>query len=139
MAPKFEFIKDKVLLLTPNWNEAEKPEHSAGQVCRVREQDGIRTCEVLLPVDGGELAGKRAWLGIRFEVLGKGFDLIKIGPGTWKVDGMAQAREGVNAYVILCGVPEPAPWEGEQCHTDSTLTNSSLLSSGEKPELSKAV
>lgn len=38
--------------------------------------------------------------------------LIKIGPTCWKVDPSVQEdRYGLHAYLVLCEVPEPAPWE----------------------------
>ena len=37
--------------------------------------------------------------------------LIKIGPGTWKVDPSIHQPNVLHAYLVLCEVPEPAPWE----------------------------
>ena len=134
MMTQFEFIKNKVLLLTPHWSSVAEGD---GQFCIVGKTDDDRwMCKVLVPIEGGELRGK-AKVGFRFEVLGKGFGLIKLGPGTWQIDGMV-TKDGINTYVILCQVPEPAPWE-ETCQKTSIQENSCQSKTEESQELSKAV
>jgi hypothetical protein len=111
---EFEFIKNKILLLTPKWVDDIKVNPYMEQVCNVRlTADGLQ-CTLMFPCDGGELRDKKASIGVRFPVFYqdglKAFGLLRLGPGTWKVDGVV-STDAMHAYVILCGVPEPAPWE----------------------------
>jgi hypothetical protein len=39
------------------------------------------------------------------------FGMMKIGPGTWKVIPSLNVPRVLHAFVVLCNVPEPAPWE----------------------------
>jgi hypothetical protein len=39
------------------------------------------------------------------------FGSRKIGPGTWVVTPSLNVPEMIHAFLVLCGVPEPAPWE----------------------------
>lgn len=136
----FAFLKDKILLLTPKWGSTDATVVEE-QVCSVEPAESGLICTLLIPVYTGDTKLSKTSIGIKFPVrtekeLGTAFGLIKIGPGTWKVDGLVR-HEPIKAYVILCGVPEPAPWEEETCHTDCTLGNSYPQRTGEKAESSK--
>lgn len=39
------------------------------------------------------------------------WQLVKLGPGTWDLPQAVSVEGKLHAFVTLCGVPNPAPWE----------------------------
>jgi hypothetical protein len=104
-----------VLMLTPKWSETimvdPRPEplccvrpdpaggHSA--VLRVTRRDG-RTETLGFPVRVGTPVGEGAAM--------KSWGLSRLGPGVWAVSPSIHQPGLLHAYVVLCDVPEPAPF-----------------------------
>lgn len=59
------------------------------------------------PVKNGPMDGKQ--FGHSYTM--KAWGLHKLGPGTWRVNPSIHQAGVIHAYVVLCEVPEPAPWE----------------------------
>jgi hypothetical protein len=119
---------NKILLLTPKWSTCIMEDPRKEPFCFASEMnpaafgDGkTRVWSILLalptdrpypltisfPAVNGPMKGKLYKQGA-MEYWG----LRKIGPGTWAVDPSVQEDcYKVHAYVVLCEVPEPAPWE----------------------------
>jgi hypothetical protein len=64
------------------------------------------TLQIEFPVKNGQMDLVREGYGYKI----KAYGLTKIGPGTWKVEPRIE-QNPIHAHVVLCNVPEPAPWE----------------------------
>jgi hypothetical protein len=109
-----------VLLLTPKWSESPMDDKRREPLCFASKTlDGKWSVLLTLPSDqpyphmvsfpavNGPMDGKR--VGDSYVM--KHWGLIKIGPRTWQVNPSIQQPGLVHAYLVLCDVPEPAPWE----------------------------
>ena len=116
---EFERLDQQVILLTPKWSVTqERPDDC---ICHVSGAEGKFTCTLICPVYG-ELGGAVIEMSFpvkvgEMEVVreGYGYKIIaygmsKIGPGTWKIAPRIE-QAPFHAHVVLCDVPEPAPWE----------------------------
>lgn len=94
------------------------PRASVESLCVVRNESGLNAC-LSLPVDGkphlfsfpcrvgdpdGEFDDYGGVISVRC------WGLRKIGPRTWQVIPSIRT-DVVHAYLVLCDVPEPAPFE----------------------------
>lgn len=111
-----------VLHLTPKWSETIMVDPRREPLCCVRRDPGGLGSTMSLPVadrphpiplsfrcrvgepdadfdDQGRCLAIRAW-GLR-----------RLGPGVWQVvPSLVEPSIGLHAYVVLCDVPEPAPF-----------------------------
>lgn len=65
-----------------------------------------------LPVHDGEPEGEfvdlapgmRSWGPMRY------YGLARLGPGVWRLDPSLYVPGGLHAFIVLCDVPDPAPF-----------------------------
>lgn len=110
--------EDPVLLLTPTWSNAPLLDLSLDEACRISrtpagdleldlrfEIDEIDVSESLtLPVQLGDYEQHRDGSVSRF-------GMRRLGPGTWLLQPSLNMPGKIHAFVVMCGVPEPPPWD----------------------------
>jgi len=113
-----------ILLLTPRWTETPMVDPRKEPLCVVRpdlqgswslmllfpQKDGPPFA-IQCPVKGGEPDGepvKRGDTVIGYRM--RRWGLRRLGPGVWELSPSIHEKGLVHAYVVLCDVPEPAPW-----------------------------
>lgn len=113
-----------ILHLTPKWSTRIMEDPRREPLCFVSKTVSGWSAVLALPT-GGQYPytlGFPVRLGVMDgyqtdpEDISKGYvmkawGLTKIGPGTWKVEPSISQAGVLHAYVVLCEVPEPAPWE----------------------------
>jgi hypothetical protein len=95
--------------LVPDQFEFDVPPKTCVAVLRVstlREEDGVFSDAELIPI-----LIRRGQPELHADGSIKIFGSRKIGPGTWAVTPSLNIPEVIHAFLVLCGVPEPAPWE----------------------------
>jgi len=114
-----------ILLLTTRWTETPMVDTRKEPLCVVRP-DLAGGWSLLLvfpkekgppfamncPVRPGEPDGDPIMQGDR--VVGftmRRWGLRRLGPGVWALDPSIHEHNVLHAYVVLCDVPDPAPWE----------------------------
>jgi hypothetical protein len=113
-----------VILLTPQWSDAIMTDPRPEPLCRVGpDGDGGWSLLLSLPVRTADGGVGRAQLGVPCRpgepdaVFERGrcvaisrWGLARLGPGVWRVLPSV-VHEGLHAFVVLWGAPDPAPWE----------------------------
>jgi len=109
-----------VFLLTPRWSPVILVDPTTEDLCFVaKEGDGRNPGGWMLYVRAfieDELAAfsvpvKSNMYELRPDGSMEIFGLRQLGPGTWRVAPSVNIPGQIHAFVILCGVPDPAPWE----------------------------
>ena len=113
-----EEARQPVLLLTPRWSEYVLVLTGLGweDCCRVQEMEGrlvatvrafigVESVFFAVPVQHGDPELKPDGSSVQT------FGMEKLGPGTWGLNPSVNIPELIHAFVILCEVPEPAPWK----------------------------
>ena len=109
----------KIHHLTPKWSTRIMEDPRKEPLCFASPQGDKWSVLLALPTNGpypltvSFTAAPGPYKGEMYkEGAMEHWGLIKIGPGTWKVDPSVQEdRYQLHAYIVLCEVPEPAPWE----------------------------
>jgi hypothetical protein len=111
-----------VLHLTPKWSETIMVDPRREPLCCVRRDGGGLGATLSLPAAGLPhpiTLGLRCRVGdpdATFDAAGRcltirEWGLRRLGPGTWQViPSIVEPSYGLHAYVVLCEVPEPAPF-----------------------------
>jgi hypothetical protein len=104
-----------VLLLTPRWSPVILVDPTTEDLCFVsKEKDGWMLY-VRAFIDEQLTAFSVPVQPNRYALSGDGsmavFGLRQLGPGTWRVVPSVNIPGQIHAFVILCAVPDPAPWE----------------------------
>lgn len=113
-----------VLHLTPEWSDFVHVDPKDEPLCNVRPKDddqGQPVWEVLIRAHDEQRGvfffsfPVQPVIEDEFEQNPDGsmrlFGIRKIGPRTWKVIPSVNMPQIVHAFVVLCNVPEPPPWE----------------------------
>jgi hypothetical protein len=88
-------------------------QEGADWLLRLRIQVSEHRCELFeLPVHDGEPEGEfvdvapgvRSWGAMRY------YGLARLGPGVWRLDPSLYVPGGLHAFIVLCDVPDPAPF-----------------------------
>lgn len=108
-----------ILLLTPRWSPIVLVDPGAEDLCFVAKDDNGLIVSVRLFVEGQlvqfSIPARQQSLPGAYEVNQDGsmavFGLRKLGPGTWLLQPSVNIPGQIHAFVVLCGVPEPPPWD----------------------------
>ena len=115
-----------VRMLTPKWSETIMTDARAGPLCVVTR--GARGWTGVLRLPASKPDGSVVQVTLSFDVQQGAPDatfdaaggcqsircwgLARLGPGVWAVaPSLVELRYGLHAFVVLCDVPEPPPWE----------------------------
>ncbi len=111
-----------VLHLTPKWSETIMADPRHEPLCVVRRDPNGLSATLSLPAAGRPYPitmGFAVQVGdpdADFDARGRclairRWGLRRLGPGVWQVvPSLVQETYGLHAYVVLCDVPEPAPF-----------------------------
>ena len=112
-----------VLHLTPKWSETIMVDPRPEPLCVVRcDPGGVLSGTLTVPAQGRpypipfsfacQVGDPDADFDERGRCLAiRRWGLRRLGPGVWQViPSLVEPRLGLHAYVVLCDVPEPAPF-----------------------------
>jgi len=108
-----------VALLTPKWTREIMTDARREPLFTVVAEKGGFTCLLSLPTNTGNpfilpfpirmgiMQGEKEGNGWRMKAWG----VSKLGVGTWRLDPSIHQPGVIHAFVVLCEVPDQAPWE----------------------------
>jgi hypothetical protein len=104
-----------VFLLTPRWSPVILVDPTTEDLCFVAKEKAGWMLYVRAFIED-ELAAfsvpvKRSVYELNDDGSMAVFGLSQLGPGTWRVVPSVNIPGQIHAFVILCGVPDPAPWD----------------------------
>lgn len=112
-------MRDDIILLTPRWTETIMTDSREEPLCAlvvdgpgwflmVRIDDRLYSLPVREGEPEGELVdvapGIKAWTTMEY------YGLQKLGPGVWRVTPSLFVPGELHAFLVLCDIPEPAPF-----------------------------